>query len=125
MAGAIQVTVNDTLARWERGLGSMNVGPQALAVWSQAIEVMYGRTQEKVHVWKTNGGTLKASGSVAMSRDSTSVSGTITYDAPYAIYEMARGGEHDFMTIAFKETDAMFRASLGTAIDALLSFEVG
>lgn len=68
-----------------------------------ALEAAFMETQSVVHVIT---GSLKLSGRTSSDFDGSNWTGTITYGGPsagpnnpvdYAIYEMQRGGAHDFM----------------------------
>lgn len=75
---------------------------RAKAALDEVLGMAFEDTQAKTHVIT---GSLKASGKMEVSVDGDEWKGTITYGGAsggpinpvnYAIYEMARGGAHDF-----------------------------
>lgn len=108
--------VKDGLDRWIRGLDQLGEPDEAAEeVWRQVTDVMFDRSQARVHILT---GDLKASGRSETRREGDRIVGEIEYDADHAIYEFRRGGKHDALGLAFKETYEMFRAALGQALEA-------
>jgi hypothetical protein len=103
------------LDEWRAGFDRLtHISEGQEAVWRQATEVMYGRTQEVVHVIS---GELKASGRFGTTRGRTQIIGEVTYGGTpgcdYAIFETRRGGSHDFLTRGFVAATRTFRSALG------------
>lgn len=86
-------------------------------LWRQATEVMFSETQRVVHVWPVDGGTLKASGSFEVLDDGDVMVGLVEYSAPYAVFEFARGGDHDALHRSFERTRDVFQRACDTAIE--------
>jgi hypothetical protein len=83
------------------------------------MERFYGHSQETVHVI-TN--ALRESGrhnTELAGRDR--VEGTLTYggtpECDYAIYEQRRGGDHDWITQAFRMSRRDFEQALAAGLD--------
>lgn len=99
----------ETIDKWIADLRELQVMPYKATVELEALlNAAFADTQARTHVLT---GSLKASGKTDSDFDGDEWSGSITYGgelwrtpAPgppndpvvYAIYEMARGGEHDF-----------------------------
>jgi len=78
------------------------------------LDAAFDLTQVRVHVIT---GQLKASGSVVpVLIDGDEVSGGIEYSAPYASYEMGRGGEHDFLTPAVEMVTSEVEEMIGRIV---------
>jgi hypothetical protein len=83
--------------------------------WSDATRHMFDRSQAAVQVIT---GDLKASGWWDVEREPTSVEGTVAYDAPYAWYEHARGGDHAFLQQAWLASEDQFQEALAAGWEA-------
>ena len=88
-----------TLDRWIEALDGSSWSDDALEAWQQAIDVMFDRTQQLVHI---DTGELISSGSSRSFRERDSLVGEVEYGAPYAIYEFGRGDSHDALNRAFE-----------------------
>lgn len=133
MAGAAQgrVAINagtlDQLERWANGFDNMDrdLAEHVLVEWQTASDVMFEYTQEMAHILS---GAMKADtdGAVVSVHDGA-VEAEITYGPwvddhgaptkPYALYEIGRGGQHDFMTRAFVAAERDFGAALPRAFE--------
>ena len=82
----------DGAARFERQWQSLAEG-KAEPVAERGFRV----ADAQVHVIS---GQLKASGRYFVEKDGNEVQIVLAYEAPYAIYEFGRGGEHDALTPA-------------------------
>jgi hypothetical protein len=107
------------LDRWITGLDRMDK-PTAVAreEWLVATEVFFDRTQAAVHVLS---GDLKSSGTYGAQRRGQTIDGWVKYggtaDCDYAVYEFARGGSHDALTIGFVAAEREFTAALTRILD--------
>jgi hypothetical protein len=119
MGVSAQIVHDGQFDRWVEGLADMDsVEPEAVEIWEQATEYFYGRTQEAVHILT---GDLKASGEYEIEPNGTTVEGVVSYgneDVDYAIYELRRGGDHDFLNGAFADTEDHFKEEFLRAIAA-------
>lgn len=94
-----------------RGIGAWIAGakgfsgqyPKELAKeFDDSVLRLFDRTQRRVHVWT---GELKASGRVVPAKMSgESVNVGVEYTSDHGMWEMLRGGEHDFLTEPLNET---------------------
>lgn len=111
--GSIEITVSAELDRWIQGLGSTDVD-DASPEWKAAAEALYTRSQRYVHVIT---GRLQRSGRVDVRTQGREVHAEVIYDAPYAAFEHARGGEHAFLQRAYEATYDTFLRQLGKSLD--------
>lgn len=121
MAGSVKFTVSRELQGWIDGLSDMErarARPELIGAWKVAGELMLDRTQQHVHV---DTGDLKSSGSLSMFDESDGVVAEITYDAEYAIYENARGGDHAFMDRGFEESRDTFERALARGLEQVIT----
>lgn len=121
MPGEAHIEISPQFDRWIRGFGDLPVEleEEVRRPWQQAADVMFDRSQQFVHVLS---GRLKASGKEAeVSIGQGDVTATIEYDAPYAIYEQARGGAHAFLSRAFESTSDLFEEALPQAWERLVA----
>jgi hypothetical protein len=97
---------------------SMTPNPRMHQAMKRAADRAFARTQSDVHV---DTGSLKASGRVALTDDWPTYATTIVYGGQswgpndpvtYAIYEMNRGGTHDFMRGATENLEVFTAAML-------------
>ena len=88
-----------TLDRWIEALDDSSWSDDALEAWQQAIDVMFDRTQQLVHI---DTGELISSGSTRSFRRGDNLVGEVEYSAPYAVYEFGRGDSHDALNRAFE-----------------------
>jgi hypothetical protein len=105
------------IRRWARGMRDFegNLIDAAMVHWHAAADVMFGRSQEYVHIVS---GNLKSSGRSRVVKLMHSVYCEIIYggaDVVYAQIEEDRGGDHAFLSRAFEATESTFSASM-TAI---------
>jgi hypothetical protein len=84
--------------------------------WTDATKYMFDRSQSHVRVIT---GQLKSSGWWAVETDPTSVEATVAYDAPYAFYEHARGGDHAFLQLAYLDAEDRFEEALADGWEEL------
>jgi hypothetical protein len=120
MASSVKIEITPNFDRWIEGMAVAPVTIAAVAriEWKAAADVMFDRTQQYVHVIT---GRLKASGKPAQIKTShDEVTATIEYDAPYAIYEEARGGAHAFMTRGYEASSRMFESAMPKAWERLV-----
>jgi len=111
------------LQPWIDGLDKFGVPtPEMERRWRQATDVFFDRTQQYVHVVSAE---LKASGRMDTFSDQRNIVGQVSYGGTaacdYAVYEFARGGDHDALTRGFAAAERVFRSSLA----AMLSEEAG
>lgn len=115
----------DQIDRWAQGFEHMDrdLVEHVLVEWQTASDVMYEYTQEFAHVLT---GAMKAdSDGAVVSVRHGSVEAEITYGPwrdetgaptkPYALYEIGRGGDHDFMTRGFVAAERDFGDALPRA----------
>jgi hypothetical protein len=105
--------------RWIEGLEDLDPGREVEAEWTRAMERFYGHSQETVHVITS---ALRASGRHDTARTGrTECTGTLTYggtpEVDYAIYEHQRGGDHAWITEAFRMSRRDFERALADGID--------
>lgn len=93
------------LDEWVDGFNRLGdrVGRHQRSEWETATEMFYGSTQSAVHVLS---GAMKASGRYGVEPGGhRSIEGWVTYGGTphcdYAVYEIARGGSHDALTIGY------------------------
>lgn len=109
------------LDEWIDELANFQVrDPAALDEWTHGVERFYDATQRRVHVLD---GPLKASGRYeANRRGRDELEGTVTYggtpDCDYAVYEFARGGNHDALTRGYEDSHERLRRAVIEAVDA-------
>jgi hypothetical protein len=109
------------LDEWIDELANFEVrDPAALDAWRHGVERFYDATQRHVHVLD---GPLKASGrydTQRLGRDQ--LEGAITYggtpDVDYAVYEFARGGNHDALQRGYEDSYEALRRAVLEAVDA-------
>jgi hypothetical protein len=102
------------LDAWIDGLDRFGLPTEAmLDRWRQATDVFFDRTQSAAHIVT---GSLKDSGRMQAFRDRRELVGEVVYggtqECDYAVYEFARGGAHDALTVGFAETQAVFEKTL-------------
>lgn len=117
---SVDVKVSPNFRRWINGFEGMAGGDfakEAVNEWTLATASLFDRSQDYVHVWHINGGTLKRSGSYKVEATRRGVVGTVTYSADYAIYEHARGGSHAYLTRAWTATRSEFEDALTRAFE--------
>jgi uncharacterized protein YprB with RNaseH-like and TPR domain len=121
MPSEIRIRPDETFIRWTRNfakLGTKPISPAAVAEWEIGTEILFDLTQQYAHIDSSD---MKRSGKFHMQRPSTTeITGVITYggtrksDAKpwwkhhlvdYTKYEVARGGEHDFITRARRASE--------------------
>lgn len=83
-------------------------------LWEQTTERFYDRSQQYVHVDSVN---LKLSGRHHTVRVVHRVMGEVVYGGThgvdYAVYEFARGGNHDALGRAFRAVSATYAKTIG------------
>ena len=123
--GGIRIEVSN-LDFWVKGLTAAEVGPGAVAVWSAAVDVWFSKTQQYVHVIS---GDLKSSGEQDVTLHGRVIEGALTYsggpDRSYAVYEIRRGGAHDFLTRGFVATQKIFQRALVDAMEGMVVNVIG
>lgn len=117
------IEISAVFAAWRSGLRDMAVSEGMVKEWAQVNDVMFANTQRYVHVYPVRGGSLKASGKTETKRGGAgTIVGETTYGGgtgvhgrkvDYAIYEIARGGSHDFITLALNDTQSVFTEGVG------------
>ena len=120
MSGEMEVRVSANWTRWERGFGDLGAEFEQAAegLFAAAVEHMFDVSQRDVHVIS---GFLRSSGSVRHWRERGVLHAAIEYDAPYAVYEHARGGPHAFMDRAYDATQEQFGEAFPKAWEAVLA----
>lgn len=120
-----EITVPPDFDRWIKGLGKFEISQDMIHDWELLNDVFFAATQRYVHVFPRRGGSLKSSGRTSMKRDlktrivaQTIYGGVQGIKGPvdYAIYEIARGGDHDFITRALTDTADIFQAGLAELV---------
>lgn len=128
--GAITLSVSRELKDWVDGLSDFDLGDAALTEWHAANETFFDRTQRYVHILS---GDLKTSGRVHSEVDGKTLVGFTEYggvqgtrgEVDYAIYEIARGGSHDFIGRALAGSTASYLEGLYQAIHAQMKKNLG
>lgn len=114
--GAFRIQVSHELQDWMDSLAAAGQpNPEAALAWHAGVEVFFGATQDVVHVVT---GNLKRSGHASVVIAGPEIVGTVAYDAEYAMDEILRGGDHDFMQRGFEQVQGVFESALLTAIAA-------
>lgn len=118
----VRITVRG-LQPWIDGLETFGTPtPEMELRWRQATDTFFDRTQRFVHVETAE---LKSSGRYEMFSDRRNIVGQVAYggtaECDYAVYEFARGGNHDALTRGFEASQRMFERTLAR----MLAEEVG
>lgn len=94
--------------------------------WRQATDFFFDRTQAAVHILS---GDLKTSGRSDVHREGpATVVGEVVYGGvmgsegfvDYAEYEARRGGDHDWMAVAWEQSEREFSDALTRAWDRVV-----
>jgi hypothetical protein len=124
-----------TLAHWITALGSMDgkrLPPEAVREWRAANEVFFSNTQQAAHVLS---GDMKRTGSLEVELGETGhvIEADLSYggiapsgeDVDYVIYELRRGGSHDFFARGLRQSTRILEEGVGAAMIELMrsSFE--
>lgn len=125
MKGQFSITADPTLKRWIGGLGGLTVNGAAVDAWRAAGDIYFSSTQELVHVLS---GDLRRSGRSTIDFDKTTITNTITYGGAfgaggqvnYALYEIRRGGSHDFVGRALTASAARMTSQLVNSVQNML-----
>lgn len=104
---------------WAAGLrdGEKHVTAAAMVYWAAAGDVLFDRSQEYVHILS---GNLKASGRQRTFKTPQGVTFEVVYgggEVDYAIYEIARGGDHDFLGRAVEVSTRIFDQAMVKIFD--------
>lgn len=109
----IRVTVSREFDVWLASFArAADISVEAKVEWQQAMDILYGRSQELVHVVS---GNLKASGRTDVVTEGLNVVGSLVYGdetVDYALAEISRGGSHDYLTPAMTATQGMFEMAM-------------
>lgn len=106
----LRIDIPEEFERWVAGLQAVELDMSAAMKWEQAAEYMFSETQRLVHILS---GDLKASGKVLRGTVGGMVVTTgIDYGMEYAIYEIARGGNHDFIGPALTRAERVFKETV-------------
>lgn len=103
MADAVSIIVPSEIDRWAKAFGrTPEVTAQAAERnWTKAVEGLYKQSQAYVHIdtWE-----LRESGGygVDMEEGGLYADGWVEYDAPHALIEHDRGGDHAYLQIAYE-----------------------
>lgn len=117
---------------WVRGLERVGneIPREAEEEWEQAVEMLFGGTQQYAHVVS---GDMVTGGEMAMHREGDQLVGEISYggnrrsDAKpwwkhqyvdYVEYELRRGGSHDFFQVALDRLTPAVEQGLSRALVA-------
>ena len=125
----VQIQV-EGIRRWENGLTNLQVDANAKAVWDQAADVYFARTQQYAHVIS---GDMKRTGSKTTRIEGQTVVSGAVYGgiAPsgknvnYVQFEIARGGSHDFLGRAIVSTQRIFQSVMAEAAAAMVINQIG
>ena len=121
MTKYVTVTVSKELADWVKGLSNFDLGDPAMEQWQAANDVFFERTQRFAHIIS---GDMKRSGRMETSIEGKQIIGETTYGGvtgtkgpvDYTVYELARGGSHDFIARALASTTSTLQDGLYEAI---------
>jgi hypothetical protein len=117
---SVKITVTGNYDRWIRGFEALPAQVRRASVreFDQANREFFEATQDVVHVIT---GELKRSGTGEVRTVGPDVVATVEYDAEYAIYEEARGGEHAFMTRGWEATEHLFADAMPEAFQNVVA----
>lgn len=129
-SGSFRIEVSQEMHRWVAALGDFQLDDAALTEWHAANDKFFDRTQRYVHVLS---GDLKTSGRMSSDVDGKRLVGSTEYggttgtegQVDYAIYEIARGGSHDFIGRALASATDDFQEGLKKAITAQMKKNLG
>lgn len=116
MSKGFRIQTPRELAQWQASMSGVKVTPDMIDGWGLMVDLLFANTQRVVHVWPVNGGSLKSSGRSSVKSTSDVVTGEVEYGSssvPYALFEMARGGQHDYMQRGFEMTRPVMEAEVG------------
>lgn len=118
------VVPDERFIRWQRGfdlLADKGVGPEQVRQWQAAVEVFYTATQRHAHVLS---GDMKRSGRMEVRQDGgLEIVGSVRYggtvgaggNVDYVIYELRRGGSHDFFARGMNSARKRMEKAVGDA----------
>jgi hypothetical protein len=121
VADEVRIQVSGAFDAWIDGLGAIEreMVIAAATPWKAAADVFFDRTQQFVHVLT---GDLKASGQRAeIKHDFAALVAEVVYDSDHAIYELRRGGTHDFYGRALESTNDLFERALGQGFERMVA----
>ncbi len=119
-----RIEVDPLMGAWVRALSSFEVDDVAVREWQAVNDVYFSRTQQYAHVLS---GDMKRSGrqetrtagrQIITETVYGGVSGSQGRPVDYAIYEIRRGGSHDFIGRALNATATTFQQGLQDAVTA-------
>lgn len=120
-----KVVFDQTYRDWISGLKDMDsLDGEAIAIWEQATENFFGRTQEYAHILT---GAMKESGRYQMQVGGLRIDGEVIYgnaEAFYTVYELARGGDHDFFELAMNDVESHFQEQFERALKAQIENKI-
>ncbi|QOP66160.1 hypothetical protein SEA_DANIELLEIGNACE_19 [Arthrobacter phage DanielleIgnace] len=139
--GTVRIMADRGLVRWQKGFRgvaekSRHLPHGVVHKWQTAVEVMFGATQQMIHVVS---GDLQGSGRMDIVEETgETVTAAITYgggrrsnakptwkhqEIDYAKYELERGGSHDFFTRAEKKSRKRLQEGVGEGLVELMKSE--
>lgn len=120
MPNRVRIDVSG-LDEWIEQLANFEIRDRAAVdEWRHGVERFYDNTQRRTHVLD---GFLKASGRYEVNRAGRDqLEGVITYGGTptvdYAVYEFARGGNHDALTRGYEDSYERLRQAVIDTVDA-------
>lgn len=129
--GYVKIIADRKMVKWVKNFGELGakVTPGAVKEWEAATEVMFGATQQYIHV---DSGDLQGSGSIEIEDETRhTITAAISYgggqrsnakphwkhqEIDYAKYELERGGSHDFFQRAANKTHKRLQQGVGDGL---------
>lgn len=111
-----RLTTNKTFEQWLNFAGRMDI-KHGQGPWVQVMDQLHDNTRSLVHVIT---GRLQASGETTVKVEGNQIVGEMLWDTPYAIYEAARGGNHDYLTRGYLGTQSEFPKAVKQAMNDIL-----
>ena len=115
MADGMKIVTPANFQRWSLGARALPGGFRGVSgpLWQLANENFFSLTQQFVHV---DSGELKASGREEVHLEGSRVVATVTYgneNVTYAQFEINRGGSHDYLGLAWEQSQGVFEEVFG------------
>ncbi|AMM44196.1 hypothetical protein BJD78_gp26 [Arthrobacter phage KellEzio] len=132
---SVRFIQDETLAHWVSSFRHLENKPLPASVvreWRAANEVFFSNTQQAAHVLS---GDMKRTGSleVELHESGILIDADLSYggmapsgeDVDYTIYELRRGGSHDFFARGLRQSTRILEEGVGSGIIELMrsSFE--
>jgi len=128
---SVRFVQDDTFAHWLSSFRKLKDGEKlpasAVREWRAANEVLFSHTQQYAHVLS---GDMKSTGNleVELGESGLTIDADLSYGGPassgedvdYTVYELRRGGSHDFFARALKQSTSILEEGVGHAMIELM-----